>query len=173
MPTHLFNREKENTVIIKLFFLYLSTESLELHEKFDNYLNYLEGVAILCTQNCIKKEELMGLWPYYFMRLRKVHTFNSNGETFCVKKDNMHRHLNSLYDGDIPDEIERLWSNEDYGKLKDPISKQEVIDPLERPIWYYINNGDYIFTPIIELVKELYKKDKNKLNLCLRNDGLN
>ncbi|MCJ7654674.1 MAG: hypothetical protein MUO97_05125, partial [Dehalococcoidia bacterium] len=43
---------------------FLSGEMMNLHEKFDNYLNYLEGVAILANQDSITKESREGLWSY-------------------------------------------------------------------------------------------------------------
>lgn len=152
----------------------------ELHEEFDKYLNYLEGLAILYKHKNIFKESLEGLWSYYSKRLRKVHTIDFTKRQ--PKMAEMEECINSIYEGSIPKEIKDAWEkckSGGYEGIEDPIKKdaknkekKEYINPIERPIWYYINYGPYALTPLKELIKDLYQHESEKNNLSLENDGI-
>lgn len=173
----------------------LPTHKWQLHEKFDDYLNYLEGVALLYKKGYVTKEELEGLWSYYFARLRKVHTLTFT-EPHHPKKAEILECSASFYGGNIPTQIEELWSRDNYKEIPDPIigevcaghnkykkineglkdeDRNKKINPIERPIWYYTNYGDYKFTAIIELLRQLYLQidiETEEKNLSLLADGI-
>lgn len=160
----------------------LPQHAMELHEEFDAYLAYMESIAILAKQDGIVDASLQGYWSYYFKRLRGVHLYdfdNSSHPTILI--NDINHCIDDLYKDDInaADAIKAefkkyISSYESKGKegkriadANDPIEeahekdklKVARINPVARPIWYYIiNKRDYEFESIIELfVSRLYK----------------
>ncbi len=132
----------------------------ELHEKFDQYLNFLEGVAILSKHNNISKESLQSLWLYYFRRLKDVHIPMKDDQPMF---DEVKKCIKKIYNDEIPPNVEDTWNKGflkegGFNLISDPVNKTKVIHPIEAPIWYYINNGDYAFKRIIKTVQRVCRE---------------
>jgi hypothetical protein len=158
----------------------LPEKIMELHEDFDTYLNYLEGIAILAKQRSIVKESLDGLWSYYFGRLRGTHLYDFDDPKHPILINDIHDCIDNIYikNKNVADIIKTELKNyvasyegkgKEYKRVKDandPIEekyeKDELrvtkINALARPIWYYINGPRYEFETVIELCVRLYEK---------------
>lgn len=136
----------------------LPREHWRLHEDFDVYLDFLEGVAILYMNGHMFKESAEGLWSYYATRLMKVNTLYADTDT--IKLRQIRKCMEGIYRGNIPQRVETAWRNALSGNtghnrmLHDPVTGG-FINPLERPIWYYINTEPYALTPVIRMILKL------------------
>ena len=121
----------------------LPSEYWKLHEQFDQYLNFLEGVAILLMHKHISQESFESLWSYYFKRLREADTLDSNGETRL--------------------QVEGLSVNmANAVEIDDQIDGNPQVNPIGKPIWYYILHEEYAFRYLIAAVKESYERCQKK-----------
>jgi hypothetical protein len=127
-------------------------DTKKLHECFDNYLNWIEGFAILWKGGLIGEEELEGLWSYCSHRLREVKVEQEEVEK-CLKELNK--------DIIINDFISKLKAQE---KRYDPIDGSEI-DPITKPIWFYINEPEYDFPLLIDLIKKAHSRLSQKRKL--------
>jgi len=201
----------------------LSEEALKLRNHFDDYLNYMEGVAILANRGSMFKESIEGLWTYYFKGLRRSHTLDFSEGKIQIDEINkcidLHcatpeaaLHVKNLVASILPEEDKSTEDGRDLEERRfidrvkdlftsvlpkksectegvpDPIEKNfirngkrnAIIDPVERPIWFYVNNPGYEFVPIITFEKRIYSydsklyKDKQEWleKICLDKDGL-
>lgn len=151
----------------------LSEKALKMRNDFDDYLNYMEGVAILANRGSMFKESLEGLWTYYFKGLRRSHTLDfSNAK---IQVDRIKEYIDSLCAtsqaaSHVKDSLDSVLQkkNESSEEVRDPIErkyiknseKAAIIHPVERPIWFYVNNPGYEFVPIIAFEKKIYQYDR-------------
>lgn len=128
----------------------------ELHREFDQYLDFLEGVSILRDQGNVFPESVKGLWRYYSIRLMQVDTLDVG--TNAVKRDQIEECMDKIYDGNVPNRIKNAWQNavKEHGEQEvyEPIT-HKCINPVEKPIWHYMNRGRYQFEPLIRMICEL------------------
>lgn len=52
----------------------LNDKEKELHQKLDNYINFLEAVGSLRSRGWLERKDYSGFWNYYFRRLRERET---------------------------------------------------------------------------------------------------
>ena len=117
----------------------------KIHENFDNYLNWIEGLAILWKRSLIEDTEVLGIWSYYATRLRD----------YEVDKNGLRSYLEEYWKYSKSD-IERFFvaRNEVLGKFeypKDPITGKKI-DPIEKPLWFYLNYAPYSFNTLKEFI---------------------
>lgn len=137
----------------------------ELHRDFDRYLDFLEGMAILRDQGNVFPESVKGLWRYYSTRLMQVDTLDVG--THAIKRDQIEECMDKIYDGNVPNRIKNAWQDavKGHGKqeVRDPIT-HECINPVEKPIWYYMNRGPYQFELLTRMICELSGKKVKLVN---------
>lgn len=136
----------------------LPVEYWRLHQDFDVYLDFLEGVAILYINGHMFKESAEGLWSYYAARLMEVNTLHADTKT--IKLRQIRTCMEGIYGGSIPQRVEAAWRSALCGNigrnqmLRDPVVGG-FINPLERPIWYYINTEPYALKPLVRMILRL------------------
>lgn len=117
----------------------------KLHEDFDDYLNWIEGFAIMWKRNLIEHSELQGFWRYYIKRLREVN----------INEDELRTHLSQEWNY-TQEEINQLLqlhrqTNVEYDPIDEKRGVKNPINPTTNPIWFYINRKEYEFNAIKEL----------------------
>lgn len=126
-----------------------------LHEQFDNYLNWIEGVAILWNNGLIEEGDLKGLWQYYTNRLIEAE----------IDEQSLRDYLENTwhYNGKGIDEFikQRQESTQwmENGEKKpfyDPTKEGKSINPITHPVWFYINIPMYEFDTLIEFIEHCY-----------------
>lgn len=126
-----------------------------LHEEFDRYLAFLEGLAILYNNGRMYRRSAEGLFSYSLERLEKVNTLDA--DTHAMKLPQIEKGMEGIYGGEIPERIERIWQEALVGNIerqaRDPITG-ERINPLVKPIWFYINSPDKGFDSLISMFKK-------------------
>lgn len=132
-----------------------------LHEDFDNYLNWMEGLALLWEKGLIEDDELKGLWSYYMKRLREAE----------LNEDTLKQYLKDVWQYDDVS-VEQFCSSRREQFQDKPATcpiENKRIDPITRPVWFYINNPLYEFeSTLVELAKhchELTRKTQVNKNL--------
>ena len=134
-----------------------------LHEQFDQYLDYLEGVAILYSHGHMFRESAEGLFEYSLKRLRDVNTLDA--DTHAIKLSRVQECMEDIYQGKIPERIWGMWQEALRGKaedrVRDPVT-QECISPLANPVWYYVNSPGKEFKSIRSMWERLSR------NACFR-----
>ena len=144
----------------------------ELQEEFDQYLNFLEGMAILYNHGDVFEESIEGLWAYYSIRLAQVDTMDRLSNT--TKNDQIERCMKNIYGDHIPDRIQNAWQNalqgKGYDEVTDPITNK-VIDPVKNPIWYYVCHECYSFTPLKMMVSK-FSGQKAKTETAIEKPNL-
>ena len=127
-----------------------------LHEQFDQYLDYLEGVAILYSHGHMFRESAEGLFEYSLKRLRDVNTLDA--DTHAIKLSRVQKCMEDIYQGKIPQRIWGVWQEALRGKaedrVRDPVT-QECISPLANPVWYYVNSPGKEFKSIRSMWERL------------------
>ena len=139
---------------------FMPEKIMKVHEDFDSYLGYMEGVAMLANRGHVSKESLKGLWSYYFKQLKQACLLDFNDLEFPVSIDDINDCIDELYEDRsqtaraIKTEIKKYivkgtGKSEKAREPKDH-NRDGSINPLERPIWYYINDRNNEFEAIIE-----------------------
>ncbi len=121
-----------------------------LHEDFDNYLNWMEGLAVLWKKGLIDDDELKGLWSYYMKRLREAE----------INEDTLKQYLKDVwkYDEVNVKQFCGLRREQIQNKPATCPIENKFIDPITRPIWFYINNPLYDFElTLVELAKHCHE----------------
>jgi len=130
-----------------------------LQEQFDEYLGFLEGVSILHNHGHMFRESAEGLFQYCLNRLRDIHTCDA--DTNGIKTRKMEDCMEKIYEGKIPEWIETAWQQALSKKIErrahDPITGDRI-DPLEKPIWFYINSEGKEFDALRMMVKKFTAK---------------
>lgn len=120
----------------------------ELHERFDAYLNWIEGFAILWKSGLIEDSELEGLWQYYPRRLSEAMITEQEIRAFLSTEWGYDETaINALFES-------RKKRNE-FPYPSDPLDMDKEITPITRPIWFYVNRKEYVYTALVDLIKSL------------------
>lgn len=137
----------------------LPPEYQNLHEEFDRYLDYLEGVAILYEYGDISDESWRSLWKYNFKRLREVCIADGQPPSTSREKQKVTEYAKTyIYGGSVPANVEEAWErHEAFDPFEDPVDKTGIF-PVTRPIWHYINTAEYIYNSIKVAVQKAYMK---------------
>lgn len=140
----------------------LPTKHWDLHRQFDEYLDFLEGVAILHNHGDVLKESIEGLWEYYFGRLADVDTLDHDSRT--IKLQQIEECIASIYGGSPPASVENAWRNaltryQSRERAPNPIPL-DSLNPLQRPLWYYVKSQPYQFRPLATTVAGIIRKRK-------------
>lgn len=123
----------------------------KLHEQFDAYLNWIEGLAILWKSGLIEEKELEGLWKYYTGRLKDVNIPLDKAKQFLLKIIGYDQSKIELF-------IKARIESDEFKYPLDPLkSGAAKIDPITQPIWFYINWPPYEFTALKELIIHLHR----------------
>ena len=135
----------------------LPSHKWELHERFDTYLNWIEGYAILWNNGLIEHPELDGLWTYYTGRLAEA----------SLESNDLENYLRNLgYDKEEINAFRKSREkSQDFPYPRDMSEKIRAykdleIDPLEKPIWFYVCREGYEFKALIALIQYCMLSDE-------------
>lgn len=135
----------------------LPSHKWELHERFDAYINWIEGYAILWNNGLIEHTELEGLWTYYTGRL---------AEATLDPRDLDHYLRNLGYDQeDISAFRQSRKESSNFPYPKDAaehirFGKNSKIQPIEKPIWFYVCREGYEFKSLMVLIQYCMLSDE-------------
>lgn len=133
-----------------------------LHEKLDQYLGFLEGIAVLLRTKTISRESFVNIWAYYLERLRDV---SIPIKPQAESAEHLREGLGTIYEGSAPDHVERALDDAVQGKgyhvHYDPVDGSPI-DPIRKPIWYYIHNLDNLFVSTTQTVTEAVCSRRNE-----------
>ena len=118
------------------------------HECFDDYLNWIEGFAILWGSGMIENEEIRGLWSYYAERLEKA----------TMEEERFRKHLSQNWnysDTKINSLIAKARKRKKEREEKKGWEGEP--DPIIQPIWFYVTEPEYQFDALIKLVDHVSK----------------
>ncbi len=157
---------------------FMPEKVMKIHEEFDSYLGYMEGIALLANQGSIMRESLEGLWSYYFKQLQSAHLLDYSNPEYPVSIDDINNCIDDLYKDNkqtgnaIKSRIIRYIPQEaaqfEESSVAKPCNQKEVINPLHRPVWYYINHGENEFKPIVDFYRKFCVDGKGKGKLKVK-----
>ncbi len=150
------------------YFHLLPPHKWELHERFDAYLNWIEGYAILWNNGLIEHTELEGSWTYYTGRLSEAtldsHDLDQYLRNLGYDKDDINAFRQSRKESSNFSYPEDLAEKIRFGK-------NSKIDPIEKPIWFYVCREGYEFKSLMALIQycmlsdEISKKTKRIMDV--------
>ncbi len=139
----------------------LPTKYWNLVRDMDDYLDFLDGVAILYQHGDLLKESVEGLWAYYATRLARVDTLDH--EARRIKLGQVEQSFKSIYAGHPPEYVQRAWDDavRRYGDCATASDEDALkcMNPLERPIWCYVNQTDYQYGPLVAMVSTFFANE--------------
>lgn len=132
----------------------------QLHQDFDNYLNWIESFAILFENHMIEKYELEGLWDYYLCSLRDAGLDDETMKEFYIKAVWFHEDFDSFSKRLRQENVARSSGKSNYEPVECCICNARecncIIDPVNNPLWWYIHNPEFKFK-LLKLAKYCYQ----------------